>query len=85
MVSYVDRLKTKLAALESSLYRNQQNDRRFNLEVQGIPEQVNKHPTALRNIVVGIFRRLAVECTSDDIQDVYKIFRVAVMSEANDV
>ena len=73
LASLIHSLQLKLAAVEKSSHRGNQNSRKFNIEIDGIPSEVGDDPAALEEAALKIFASIGAPMESDDIDAIHRL------------
>ena len=71
--SIIEALQYKLSSVEFACHRSQQNSRKFNLELDGIPTEVGDEPADLEKTVIKLLEKMDVPCESKDIEAVHRL------------
>jgi chromosome segregation ATPase len=69
----IEALQHKLASVEFSCHRSQQNSRKFNLEIDGLPMEIGDEPDKLEEVAIKIFAKMDVRCEPKDIEAIHRL------------
>jgi chromosome segregation ATPase len=73
LITTITLLQKKLAAVEYASSRSQQNSRKFNVEIDGIPLEVGDEPDKLEEVVLKLFEKMDIPCESKDIDAIHRL------------
>lgn len=63
----IEAQSNKIMLLEKSLHSNLQHDRKWNVEIDGIPTEVGEDHGKLEEVVIQILAAISVPCKPEDI------------------
>ena len=69
--NHVKSLSMRMVDMERNFNNSQQNSRKNNVEVDGIPSSVDQ--SSLKPTVVNVFNHMGVKCTSNEIKVVHRL------------
>ena len=69
----LDTLKTKFARLEKDVYKGHQHGRLWNLEIEGIPNNIGDEPSQLEEAALAIFEAINVRCDAENIEAIHRL------------
>ena len=67
----VTTLEQRVVNIERNMNLNQQNSRKNNIEIDGIPDNISQHN--LKKTVTEIIKALNIDCTENDIEVVHRL------------
>ena len=69
----IKQLEYKISNIEKLVSQNLQHDRKWNLEIDGIPGIIGDDVKQLELAVIKLFNSLNVECSSSDIESIHRL------------
>ena len=64
---------TRIVNLERAVHGGLQHDRKFNVEIDGIPANIGDDPVQLEEAVLVLFEALNISCDSGDIDAIHRL------------
>ena len=70
---FIDQQTKRIVSLEKSCHQGLQHNRAWNLEIDGIPENIGDDPDQLEDAVLQIFNAINVDVTEGDIDTIHRL------------